>query len=147
MAVLKNKASLKENTFKRLHIIIIAAGALLSIIPSVIWILAQEEGHLTIKFSSFAVFAFATCIFVLAVVYIMQGLKEDRLYPLNLGFVSIAALAIILLTAFETDMLIKGCVLLIMGGILMFMNLKITKKRDAERKAKVAEKEVSETQT
>ncbi len=145
MAVLKNKASLKENTFKRLHIIIIAAGALLSIIHSVIWIIAQEEGPLTIKFSSFAVFAFAACIFALAVVYLMQGLKENRLYPLNLGFVSIAALAIILLTAFETDMLVKGCVLLLMGGILMFMNLKITRKKEKVKKAEATAADISET--
>lgn len=135
IAVFKNKSSLQENAFKKLHIIIIAAGVLLSIICSVVWMIAQEEGPLTIRFSSFAVFAFAICIFVLAITFIMQGLKENRLYPLNLGVASIAALAIILLTALETDMLIKGCVLLLMGGILIFMNLKITRKREKVKKA------------
>ena len=150
-AVWKNKEQLEENLFKKLQLFIAVIGAVFSAIHSAAYYSAYkvsaEATALTSRLDSASIFVFATCIFVLAVVYIMQGLKENRLYPLNLGFVSIAALAIILLTAFETDMLIKGCVLLIMGGILMFMNLKITKKRDAERKAKVAEKEVSETQT
>lgn len=150
-AAWKNKENLKENLFKKLQLAIVVISAAFSAIHSAAYYSAykvsSEATVLTSRLDLASIFVFTTCIFALAVVYIMQGLKEGRLYPLNLGFVSIGALAIILLTAFETDMLIKGCVLLIMGGILMFMNMKITKKREAERKDKGTEKEVGETQT
>lgn len=149
-AVWKNKQHLKENLFKKLQLAIAVIGAAFSAIHSAAIYSAYKEYAeatvLTSRLDSASIFVFATCIFALAVVYIMQGLKESRLYPLNLGFVSIAALAIILLTAFETDMLIKGCVLLIMGGILMFMNLKITRKREKIKKADDVTEKASEIQ-
>lgn len=149
-AVWKNKQHLKENLFKKLQLAIAVIGAAFSAIHSAAIYSAYKEYAeatvLTSRLDSASIFVFAICIFALAVVYIMQGLKESRLYPLNLGFVSIAALAIILLTAFETDMLIKGCVLLIMGGILMFMNLKITRKREKIKKADDVTEKASEIQ-
>lgn len=73
--------------------------------------------------------------FTVAIMYVIQGLKENRLFPLNLGFVSIGALTLMILAEYETDMLLKGCVLLIMGGILMFINLKIARVKEKEKKA------------
>ncbi|MBQ8764734.1 MAG: helix-turn-helix transcriptional regulator [Clostridia bacterium] len=150
LAIWKNKNSLKENLFKKLQLTIIFICAVFSAIHSAVYrsayIISAEATTLTVIFDSAAIFVFPICIFTLALIFITQGLKENRLYPLNLGFVSIAALAIILLTAFETDMLIKGCVLLLMGGILMFMNLKITKKKEKEKKKETPVEEVSDTQ-
>lgn len=141
LAVWKSKASLKENIFKRLQLTVIAAGAVFSAIHSAAYTSAysmrDEASALTVALDSASVFVFAFCVFVLSLIFIMQGLKENRLYPLNLGFVSIAVLAIMLLTELQTDMLIKGCVLLIMGGILMFMNLKITKQKEKTKKSEV----------
>lgn len=146
IALFRKKSSFKGKAIKSIHVIIIIAGALLTSIHSVVWMIAKQESPLTIKFASFAAFIFAIYIFILAITFIMQGLKENRLYPLNLGFASIAALAIILLTAFETDMLVKGCVLLLMGGILMLMNLKITRKREKIKKADDVTEKASEIQ-
>ena len=73
--------------------------------------------------------------FTVAILYIVQGLKENKLFPLNLGFVSIAVLTFMILAEYETDMLLKGCVLLVMGGILMLINLKITRVKEKERKS------------
>ena len=149
IAVVKNEASLKSNKFKVLQLTVIAVGALFSIIHSAAYSSAYsvyaESTPLTVALDSASVFVFSLCIFVLALIFIMQGLKENRLYPLNLGVISIAALAIILLTAFETDMLIKGCVMLLMGGILMFMNLKITKNKETTKKSETVT-EASDTQ-
>lgn len=133
--VWKNKSSLKENIFKKLQFALFAAGALFSAIYSAVLMTTKEANTLTKMFNSASVFSFSLCIFALSVVFIIQGLKENRLYPLNLGFVSIAALAIMLLTELEMDMLIKGCVLLMMGGVLIFMNLKITRSREKNKKA------------
>ena len=144
LAVYKNKESLKQSLFKQLQLTVSAAGAFFSAIHSAIWMPADEPTALTDMFDSCSIFVYAACIFALALIFIMQGLKENRLYPLNLGFVSIAALAIILLTAFETDMLVKGCVLLLMGNILMFMNLKITRKKEKVKKAETVAEENAE---
>ena len=128
-----NKGLIGSDIFKKLQIAVVGAGALVSTGHSVVWMLPEIDS-LRSGYDSFAVFAFAFCIFALSVVFIMQGLKENRLYSLNLGFVSIAVLVIMLLSDLEADLLIKGCVLLIMGGILMLMNLKITKKKEKVKK-------------
>lgn len=138
LTVWKSKASLKENIFKRLQLAVIAVGAVFSAIHSAaytsVYSVRDEASTLTAALDYASVFVFAFCVFALSVVFIMQGLKENRLYSLNLGFVSIAVLAIMLLTDLEADLLVKGCVLLIMGGILMLMNLKITKKKEKVKK-------------
>ncbi len=154
LALWKNKDTLKENLFKKLQLSVIVISAVFSAIQSAIHSAvygsadrdSAEAITLTVALDSAAIFVFAICIFVLALIFITQGLKENRLYPLNLGFVSIGALAIILLTAFETDMLIKGCVLLMMGGVLMLMNMKITKKKEKDKKAENPAQEISDTQ-
>lgn len=143
----KCRASLKENHFKKWQIAIIGAGAFFSAIQSFVWSLSEEANQLTRAYDSFASFAFALCIFALSVVFIMQGLKENRLYPLNLGFTAISVLAILMLTMLEMDMLIKGCVLLIMGGILMFMNLKITRNKEKLKKSESAADDSSDSHT
>lgn len=129
-----NKGLIGSDIFKKLQIAVVGAGALVSTGHSVVWMLSERFDSVRSGYDSFAVFAFAFCIFALSVVFIMQGLKENRLYSLNLGFVSIAVLVIMLLSDLEADLLIKGCVLLIMGGILMLMNLKITKKKEKVKK-------------
>lgn len=150
IAAVKNKYSLKANKFKLLQLAVIAVGAVFSAFHSAVYRsaykISAEATTLTVAFDSAAIFVFAICIFALALIFITQGLKENRLYPLNLGFVSISSLAIILLTAFETDMLIKGCVLLLMGGILMFMNLKITRKKEKVKKSEAVAEEAPDTQ-
>lgn len=82
--------------------------------------------------------------FTVAILYVVQGLKENRLFPLNLGFVSIAVLTFMILAEYETDMLLKGCVLLVMGGILMFINLKIARVKEKEKKVLAGNEESTE---
>ena len=130
-----NRESLKQNSFKKLQSAILAAGAVVSAIHSAFYSMIPEEAvSLTVKIHNASVYAVALLVFGFALVFIMQGLKENRLYSLNLGFVSIAVLAIILLTGLDADLLVKGCVLLLMGGILIFLNLKITNKKEKNKK-------------
>ena len=130
-----NRETLRQNTFKKLQSAILAAGAVVSAIHSAVYSMIPEEADsLTVKIHNASVYAVALLVFGFALVFIMQGLKENRLYSLNLGFVSIAVLAIILLTGLDADLLVKGCVLLLMGGILIFLNLKITNKKEKNKK-------------
>lgn len=72
-------------------------------------------------------------LFGLSVLYILEGLKENRLFFINAGFISLCGNLFWLLTGLDVNLLIKGGTLLLMGIALLVINLKITgKKREGK---------------
>lgn len=131
VAVFVGRNSLKENVFKKWQIIIFGINMLLASGHSAVWVFLTGDEIIT--YEIFVTVAYAACIFASGIAFIIQGLKQNKLYPLNLGFASIAALIFIMFTGLVLDGLIKGFVLLIMGGVFIFMNLKITKGKEKEK--------------
>ena len=68
-------------------------------------------------------------LFALSVLFILEGVKENRLFFINVGFISLCANLFMLLTGLDVNLLIKGGTLLIMGIALLLINLKITNKK------------------
>ena len=68
-------------------------------------------------------------LFALSVLFILEGVKENRLFFINVGFVSLCANLFWLLTGLDVNLLIKGGTLLLMGVALLLINLKITRKK------------------
>ena len=68
-------------------------------------------------------------LFALSVLYILEGVKENRLFFINVGFISLCVNLFWLLTGLDVNLLIKGGNLLLMGIALLVINLKITNKK------------------
>lgn len=68
-------------------------------------------------------------LFALSVLYILEGVKENRLFFINVGFISLCGNLFWLLTGLDVNLLIKGGTLLLMGIALLVINLKITSKK------------------
>ena len=137
----KNAEHLKQNTYKKVQGVFFAVSIFVIVIYSFVGVFEKDGAGYTDLYGKFATLTLSFCLFAIAVIFIIQGLKENKLYPLNLGVISIAALAFVIFTLLEVDTLAKGCVLLIMGGILMFMNLKITRSIEKEKNTLSAEVE------
>lgn len=126
----------RDNILKVIQILCFgAASVAMSILSFKNYPGIDGEWDVLIKVSTPVTAVVMIAAFTVAILYIVQGLKENKLFPLNLGFVSIAVLTFMILAEYETDMLLKGCVLLVMGGILMLINLKITRVKEKERKS------------
>lgn len=65
----------------------------------------------------------------LSVLYILEGVKENRLFFINVGFISLCGNLFWLLTGLDVSLLVKGGTLLLMGIALLVINLKITGKK------------------
>ena len=68
-------------------------------------------------------------LFGLSVLYILEGVKENRLFFINVGFISLCGNLFWLLTGLDVNLLVKGGTLLLMGIALLAINLKITGKK------------------
>lgn len=65
----------------------------------------------------------------LSVLYILEGVKENRLFFINVGFIALCGNLFWLLTGLDVSLLVKGGALLLMGVALLVINLKITSKK------------------
>ena len=145
-----NRENLKADPLKKWRVIIFGISAVVSAGYSVVYMFGEDIYVMTPMRSiyvAFATFALSVCTFAASVVFIVQGLKQNKLYPLNLGLISIGTLALLMFTRLDMDMLVKGCVLLIMGGFLIFMNLKITRNIEKEKKAVAVIEESTDAET
>ena len=82
--------------------------------------------------------------FALAVVLIIHGAKENSLFRINLGFISICVLILFIVFEGDFELYIKGIVLLVLGAALLLINYKaMVKKRKllAEKERQVTDNE------
>ena len=63
------------------------------------------------------------------VVFIFCGAKENRLFFTNIGFITDGGLAYYLLVTRDAGLLTNGIALLVLGGILLSINLLISKRK------------------
>ena len=65
--------------------------------------------------------------FAAYVTMMISGAREKKLLPINLGFIGVAALAMVVVAQSGLSMLGNGILLLILGGVLLAINFKISK--------------------
>lgn len=80
-------------------------------------------------------------IFACGVLDIIQGAKENRLFPINAGFVTICAVMLFVMLQLDAGLFLNGLVLLIMGAVLLSINLTVTKKKKQVLLSEVTEDE------
>ena len=80
-------------------------------------------------------------IFICGVLGIVQGARENRLFPINSGFVTICAVMLFVMLQLEAGLFLNGLVLLIMGAVLLSINLTVTKKKKQVLLPEVTENE------
>ncbi len=71
-------------------------------------------------------------IFLEGLLFILYGAKENKLFPINLGFLAIIALFVHYMLGYKPDLLVNGIILLLMGAVLLGVNLSVTKKKQKE---------------
>lgn len=80
-------------------------------------------------------------IFGCGVLGIVQGARENRLFPINAGFVTICAVMLFVMLQLDAGLFLNGLVLLIMGAVLLSINLTVTKKKKQVLLSEVTEDE------
>lgn len=127
MAILRNKDVLFRNKLKLTEILIFLCILLMSLISFVVRLINSES------ISTFAATVSPWIIFFLAfmagVVFIFYGAKENRLFFTNIGFITDGGLAYYLLVTRDAGLLTNGIALLVLGGILLSINLLISKRK------------------
>lgn len=127
VAVFKNSEILFRNKLKLSEIFIFMLILLVSLINYAIQLtgIASLAG-IAITISEWMIFALA---FMAGVVFIFQGAKENRLFLTNIGFITDGGLAYYLLRTSDISLLANGLALLLLGGILLSINLFISKRK------------------
>lgn len=132
-ALMRNKDIVFRNRLKLSEILVFMLILLVMLINYAI----QQMGIASL--SGFVITASEWIILLLAfmagVVFIFHGAKENRLFFTNIGFIADGGLAYYLLVTSDAGLLVNGLALLILGGILLSINLLISRrKKEAELK-------------
>lgn len=132
-ALMRNKDIVFRNRLKLSEILVFMLILLVTLINYAI----QQMGIASL--SGFVITASEWIILLLAfmagVVFIFHGAKENRLFFTNIGFIADGGLAYYLLVTSDASLLVNGLALLILGGILLSINLLISRrKKEAELK-------------
>lgn len=132
-ALMRNKDIVFRNRLKLTEILVFMLILLVMLINYAI----QQMGIASL--SGFVITASEWIILLLAfmagVVFIFHGAKENRLFFTNIGFIADGGLAYYLLVTSDASLLVNGLALLILGGILLSINLLISRrKKEAELK-------------
>ncbi len=132
-ALMRNKDIVFRNRLKLSEILVFMLILLVTLINFAI----QQMGIASL--SGFVITASEWVILLLAfmagVVFIFHGAKENRLFFTNIGFIADGGLAYYLLVTSDASLLVNGLALLILGGILLSINLLISRrKKEAELK-------------
>lgn len=133
VAMLRNKDILFRNRMKLTEILIFLCILLVNLVSFVVRLINIEA------VSTFASTASPWIVFFLAfmagVAFIFHGAKENRLFFTNIGFIADGALAYYLIVTRDAGLLTNGIALLLLGGILLSINLLISRrKKEAELK-------------
>ena len=133
IAIVRNKDVLFKNKLKLTEILIFLCILLVSLTNFVIRLINIEALSTAAKnISPWIVFFLA---FMAGVVFIFHGAKENRLFFTNIGFITDGGLAYYLLVTRDAGLLTNGIALLVLGGILLSINLLISKRKmEAELK-------------
>ena len=127
LAILRNKDILFRNRLKLTEILIFLCILLVSLTNFVIRLINIEALSTAAKsFSPWVVFFLA---FMAGVVFIFHGAKENRLFFTNIGFITDGGLAYYLIITRDAGLLANGLALLTLGGILLGINLFISKRK------------------
>lgn len=132
-ALMRNKDIVFRNRLKLSEILVFMLILLVMLVNYAI----QQMGIASL--SGFVITASEWIILLLAfmagVVFIFHGAKENRLFFTNIGFIADGGLAYYLLVTSDASLLVNGLALLILGGILLSINLLISRrKKEAELK-------------
>ena len=132
-ALMRNKDIVFRNRLKLSEILVFMLILLVTLINYAI----QQMGIASL--SGFVITASEWIILLLAfmagVVFIFHGAKENRLFFTNIGFIADGGLAYYLLITSDASLLVNGLALLTLGGILLSINLLISRrKKEAELK-------------
>ncbi len=127
VALLRNKDIVFKNRLKLTEILIFMLILLVTLVNYAIQLtgVASLAGIL-ITASEWLILLLA---FLAGVVFIFHGAKENRLFFTNIGFLTDGALAYYLLITSDASLLINGLTLLTLGGILLGINLTISKRK------------------
>lgn len=132
-SLMRNKDIVFRNRLKLSEILVFMLILLVTLINYAI----QQMGIASL--SGFVITASEWIILLLAfmagVVFIFHGAKENRLFFTNIGFIADGGLAYYLLITSDASLLVNGLALLTLGGILLSINLLISRrKKEAELK-------------
>ena len=126
-ALMRNKDIVFRNRLKLTEILVFMLILLVTLINYAI----QQTGIASL--SGFVITASEWIILLLAfmsgVVFIFHGAKENRLFFTNIGFLTDGAIAYYLLITSDAGLLTNGLALLLLGGILLGINLTISKRK------------------
>lgn len=78
-----------------------------------------EKVFLPLKFMAFIVY----------ILMIVIGAREKRLYSMNVGFIFLVFYTMLLVAQSNTSMFVNGILLMIFGGLLLFINFRISKSK------------------
>ncbi len=78
-----------------------------------------EDIFLPLKFTAFAIY----------ILMIVAGAREKKLYPINVGFIFLVIYTMLLVMQSNTSMFLNGILLMIFGGLLLFINFRISKSK------------------
>ncbi len=85
-----------------------------------------EKVFLPLKFMAFIVY----------ILMIVAGAREKRLYSIDVGFIFLVFYTMLLVAQSNTSMFINGILLMIFGGLLLFINFRISKSKFPVSEAK-----------
>lgn len=127
IAVLRNKDILFKSKIKLTEILIFLCILFINLINFVIRLINIET--VTTFAASVSHWIVLLLAFMAGVVFIFQGAKENRLFLTNIGFITDGGLAYHLLMTSDTSLFTNGIALLLLGGILLGINLTISKRK------------------
>lgn len=127
IGILRNKDVLFKNKLKLTEMLLF----MLILIVILVNYALQQTGvasvsEIVLTASGWTIFLLA---FLAGVVFIFQGARENRLFLINIGFLTDGGLAYYILVTSDASLLINGLALLLLGGILLGINLTLSKRR------------------
>ncbi len=150
LSIFKSRESFKNNIYKILQTVTLA----LIFAANIVWHLvfwhfykpfAQSDSpyeiyELNLNFKPLF-FVFQFLLLAMGILYLLQGIKENKLFPINLGFIYICIVAVYFVWGIELSTLTQGIVLIVLGLGLLALNLELTKKVKSNAKLQKAEEE------
>ena len=80
------------------------------------------------------------------ILLMISGAREKKLASINIGFTSVAALALLFVYQSGLSMIANGFLLLIFGGVLLAINFRLSRK-NAKKEFAVVNEEVADNDT
>lgn len=132
LSVLVSKKSFKKNIFKIAELSCLSAMLIVYLL-SCVYVVINDLGEYGSARRSRMMIFFVTLrilVFVLGIIFILHGAKENKLLLINTGFLSICSLIAYFLFMSDTSLLVKGIILTLLGGTLIAIDVKIAKRKE-----------------